>query len=76
MAQIFIRNLKQETLDRLKRKAKTEGKSLEEKIKAILEQAVQMDPESARKLADQLTAMFKGRKLKNSVVLIREGRSH
>lgn len=75
MAQILVRNLDSKTVERLKKKAQSEGKSLQSEVKAILEQAVQLDPESARKLADQVSAMFKGRKLKDSVALIREGRS-
>ena len=75
MAQILVRNLDKKIVDRLKRRAKWNGKSLQSELKGILEQASRVDAESARKLADEVGLMFKSRKMASSVSLIREGRN-
>ena len=74
MAQILVRELKPAVVERLKRRARREGRSLQGEVKAILEQAAEIDPAAARALVLQVRRAFKGRKMANSVALLREER--
>jgi plasmid stability protein len=77
MAQILVRNLDKVVVDRLKKLARKEGRSLQSEVKAILEQAVNVptvDIKSARTLVDQIRLKFRGRKFPDTVELIREDR--
>lgn len=74
MAQILVRDLDEQVVERLKRRAQREGRSLQSEVKAILEDAAKVDMESARELADAIRAEFKGRKFSDSTDLIREDR--
>jgi antitoxin FitA len=74
MAQILVRELKPAVVERLKRRARREGRSLQGEVKAILEQAAASDPAAARALVFQVRRTFKGRKMANSVTLLREDR--
>ena len=77
MAQILVRNLDEDVVKRLKERARKEGRSLQSKVKEILEQAAntpQVDMETARKMVDRIRKKLKGRKFPDSVELIREGR--
>ena len=74
MGQILVRGLNDDVIERLKNRAKQDGRSLQSEVKLILEQAARTDVETARKLADNIRKRFKGRKLKDSADLIREDR--
>ena len=74
MAQILVRNLDEKLVESLKRRAKMNGRSLQAEVKTILEQAVTLDMASAREVALKIQAMFKSRKMVDSVKLIREDR--
>jgi antitoxin FitA len=74
MAQILVRDLDKDTVERLKRRAKQEGRSLQSEVKAILEQAVPMDMKSAREFAGRIRKRFAGRRFGDSAELIREDR--
>lgn len=74
MAQILVRGLEQTIVDRLKKRAKRDGRSLQSEVKLILEQAAQIDMDSALKLAESIRRKFKGRKFSDSSGLIREDR--
>ena len=74
MAQILIRDLDDGLVERLKNRARRDGRSLQSEVKAILEQAAQVDMQSARELADAIRHGFKGRKFDDSVHIIREDR--
>lgn len=77
MAQILVRNLDDEVVEILKKRAKKENRSLQSVVKTILEQAAhepKLDMEEARKLSEELRIKFKGRKFPDSVQLIREDR--
>ena len=74
MAQILVRGLEQTIVNRLKKRAKRDGRSLQSEVKFILEQAAQIDMDSALKLANSIRRKFKGRKFSNSADLIREDR--
>lgn len=77
MAQILVRDLDDEVVERLKRRARQDGRSLQSEVKVILEQAAlepRLDMETARKLSEQFRSMFKGRKFPDTVELIHEDR--
>jgi len=75
MAQILVRNLDEGVVERLKNRAKREGRSLQAEVKIILEQAAKVDMETARRLADDFRErVLKGRRFSDSARLIREDR--
>jgi plasmid stability protein len=74
MGQILVRNVDDAAIERLKKKAKKEGRSLESEVRIIIEQAAKLDMEAARELVDRLRKSLKGRKFDDSAALIREDR--
>jgi plasmid stability protein len=77
MAQILVRNLDKAVVERLKKLAKKEGRSLQSEVKALLEQAVNVptvDFKSARTFVDQIRLKFSGRKFPDTAELIRKDR--
>ena len=77
MAQILVRNLSKKVVERLKERAKEEGRSLQSEVKLILEQAAfepRVDMETARKICEKFRQKFKGSKFPDTVELIREDR--
>jgi antitoxin FitA len=74
MAQILVRNIDDAAIERLKKKAKKEGRSLESEVRLLIEQGSKIDLDTARKIADRIRMGFKGRKLSDSAELIREDR--
>ena len=78
MAQILVRNLDEDVVKRLKARARKEGRSLQSKVRQILEEAAdapQLDMDAARKMVDRIRKKLKGRKFPDTVELIREGRN-
>ena len=78
MAQILVRDLDKETVERLKKRAKDDGRSLQSEVKHILDQAAHeptVDMEAARALVENIRKKFKGRRFPDSVELIREDRN-
>ena len=74
MAQLLIRDLAPETVDRLKERASRHRRSLQGEIKLILEKEAAADDRSALELADGIRASFGGRRFTDSAALIREDR--
>ena len=74
MGQILVRNLSDEVIANLKSVAKARGRSLQGEVKDILEAAGRSTPEQALAEANRIRARFNGRKLSDSVLLIREDR--
>ena len=77
MAQILVRNLDERVARRLKARARRAKRSLQAEVKLILEQAAdepKLYGEELVKRLDAFRARFKGRKLTDSVELIREDR--
>ncbi len=77
MAQVLVRDLDEEVVESLKRRAKQDGRSLQSEVKFILEQAAQeprVDMEAARALVENIRKKFKGRRFPDSAELIREDR--
>lgn len=76
MAQVLVRNLTDNVVARLKKRAKTQGRSLQAEVKTILEEAAKDVPEDFWKEADRIREQLKrsGRKFSDSTSLIREDR--
>jgi plasmid stability protein len=75
MPEILVRGLDQETLDRLKRRARTSGRSLQQEVKAILEQSAGMlTMAEMRRLSRAWKHRLGGPTVTDSADLIREDR--
>jgi len=74
MAELLVRNLDQETLKRLKLRAKRHRRSLQGEAKLILEEAAALQLEDARNLIEKIRAQFSGKKFSDSATLIRRDR--
>lgn len=75
MAQVLVRQLDDKVVDRLKKRAKEHGRSLESEVRTILEEAVP-DYEGAWKRIEQFHRRLQksGRTFSDSAELIREDR--
>ncbi len=74
MAQILVRNLDDSVVERLKTRAKANGRSLEAEVRLILEQSAKVDMATARQHVMEIRKKLAGRKFTDSVELIREDR--
>ncbi|MBI5427347.1 MAG: Arc family DNA-binding protein [Nitrospinae bacterium] len=77
MAQILVRELDKGVVERLKKRAREDGRSLESEVRLILERAAhepRVDMETARALVENVRKKFKGRSFPDSVELVREDR--
>jgi plasmid stability protein len=74
MAQLLIRDLDPETVNRLKERARAHRRSLQGEIRLILEKEAAADDRSAWELADRIRASFGGKRFTDSAALIREDR--
>ena len=74
MAQLLVRNLNRMVVERLRRRARRGGRSVESEVRAILEQAAQADMASARTLANRIRTRLRGRRFSDSAALVREDR--
>lgn len=75
MAQLLVRGLEPETINRLKSRAKQHKRSLQGEAKLILEEAAQqMTMEEFRARAQKWRKRLAGRKFSDSAELIREDR--
>ena len=74
MAQILVRGLDDEVVERLKRRAKEAGRSLQAEARLILADAAELDMVTARKEVEEFQKRFKDRTFSDSAELIREDR--
>jgi plasmid stability protein len=75
MGQVLIRGLPDDVMDRLRRRAEGNNRSLEAELREILMQASrQVDIATARALAAEIRHRLEGREHSDSAVLIREDR--
>ena len=76
MANLTIRNLDDKVVERLKKKAKDNGRSLEAELRLLLKQAAnRKSPEELLAIADRIAAMTpEGVKQTDSAELLREDR--
>jgi plasmid stability protein len=74
MADILVRDLAPQTVERLKNRARQHGRSLQSEVKIILEEAGTFSMEEARQVAEQWRQRLAGRVHSDSAALIREDR--
>jgi plasmid stability protein len=75
MGSIFVRGLSQKTIERLKERARLNGRSLQQEAKALLERAAEtLTMREARRLSERWRHRFDGRAMSDSAQLIREDR--
>ncbi|MCW9706148.1 FitA-like ribbon-helix-helix domain-containing protein [Fodinibius salsisoli] len=73
---VLVRNIDEETLDKLKKKAAANNRSLQEELKELLEMHAGPDIEKVRAMARESIRKYKaeGRKFSDSTKDIREDR--
>lgn len=73
---VLVRNIDEETLEKLKKKAAANNRSLQEELKELLEMHAGPDIEEVRRMARESIKKYKaeGRKFSDSVDDIREDR--
>ena len=74
MPDILVRGLDDETVRRLKPRAKRNGRSLQGEAKRVLEQAAGMNAEEVAAMLDGWKKRFAGRRFADSADLMREDR--
>lgn len=76
MPNVLVRDIEAATLDRLKKRAATRGRSLQSEVQSILNQAAsEAESRSEAEVARIIRSSFKNRKQTDSVELIREDRA-
>lgn len=75
MAQVLVRNLDDNVVERLRRKAELNGLSLEQELREVLTAAARLTPEERVALSRRIRALTPGGKLRSeSADLIRQDR--
>lgn len=74
MAQVLVRDLDPEVIERLKSRARRHGRSLQSEVKSILEAAAPLSMRDARDLAEDWQRRLAGKISGDSSDLIREDR--
>jgi len=74
VAQVLIRGLDPEVVEKLKARARRNGRSFEAELRLGLQQLAEDDLASALDRADEIRAMLQGQVLPDSTPLIREDR--
>ena len=75
MSQVLVREVEPAVLDRLKRRARQNGRSLEAELRAILRQAAGLEMEAAVEQLRRIQEDFAGRTFSDSTELLREDRA-
>ena len=75
MSQILVRGLTPETVERLKRQARLNRRSLQGEVKTILEEAVAYSGKEALAVALEWRKRLSGRRYGDSARLVREDRN-
>jgi antitoxin FitA len=75
MGSILVRGLDQKTIERLKERARLNGRSLQQEVKVLVERAAAtLTMREARRLSEQWRRRLGGRSFSDSARLIREDR--
>ena len=75
MAQILVRELETDVVEKLKMRAKLHGRSLQSEARQILTQSAGMRPDQAKEVARQWHKKLTGRKFPDTTKLLHEDRS-
>jgi len=71
MAQLVVRNLEESVKARLQRRARRNGRSMEEEVRDILRNAVNGRGESSAGLGTRIAALFRGQGLQQDIPELR-----
>ena len=71
LARLVIHNLAEEVQARVERRARRQGRSTEEEVRAILRNAVQDEGGSRKRLGNRLRALFAGIRLEDELPEVR-----
>ena len=74
MRDILVRGMDDQTIARLKARAKRHGRSLQSEVKLLLERAAGASPEEVAAMLEGWRRRLEGRRFVDSVPLIREDR--
>lgn len=74
MAQVLVRDLPDDVVERLKAKAAAEGRSLEAHLRAVLEEASGLNRDEFLALADSVAAASQDRPQTDAVEVVRTSR--
>jgi antitoxin FitA len=74
MAQVIVRHLEDETVRRLKERARRKGHSLERELREILAAAARQDMADFKSRAAAIRARYEGTPQTDSALLLREDR--
>jgi antitoxin FitA len=74
MPQLLVRDLSEETVKRLKIRAKKQHRSLQGEVKLILEGAALQSMEGAKEMSEKIRAWFADRTFSDSAELIHQDR--
>jgi plasmid stability protein len=74
MSQLLIRNLEDETIQRLKALAKSHNRSLQGEVKLILEEVARLPDELPLAIAERWQGYFAGRSFSDSTQQVRQDR--
>lgn len=74
MAQVLVRDLPDDVVERLKAKAAAEGRSLEAHLRAVLEEASGLNRDEFLALADNIAAASRDRPQTDAVEVVRASR--
>ncbi len=74
MAQVLVRSVPDEVVERLKQRAARNARSLEAELRCVLENAARLDRAEFRRRAGEIRSQLKGRYHSDSTALIREDR--
>jgi hypothetical protein len=74
MAQVLVRDVDPEVVEKLKVRARRNQRSLEAELRVVLEEAVQEPNFAIRDDVQRVRALFSGRSFTDSATLLREDR--
>ena len=74
MAQVLVRGLDDDVVERLKQRARANGRSFEAELRAVIEQAAGPDIVTGRALAAKIRRSLAGRPHSDSADLVAEDR--
>jgi hypothetical protein len=75
MPGILVREVEIEILEKLKQRAKRNGRSLQNEVHSIIVEFVESNPLSDEETASVIKSSLRGREFSDSAVLLREDRS-
>ena len=74
MPQLLVRDVEPAVMDKLRARARRNGRSLEAEARVIFRTAVATDPSEMQAEVERVRALFAGRSFSDSAALLREDR--